>query len=281
MIEVVFSESAAGSLKCAISLHRFDGGDILCLPLYLHIGDIREENFWEERVRVLDRLVSVYPDCSELAQTIVERAAEDLQCFAARINAGENVRIWTSRSPDDASGYVWFCGWINSLPAHGAVRCVHLPWFEEREDGSIVLRSGCQEIDPDTWAQIAAHEMLLPDTLCAMMQYEWERLQIAGMPLRAIINGRLVAVPETFYDFLLIREIALQPEVFNEAVAIGRLLGEYQLGISDAWLGLRFEAMIAAHWLEPVSSPPAEGPSYHRQLKKLVPFSEAMITLPL
>lgn len=97
----------------------------------------------------------------------------------------------------------------------------------------------------------------------------WKRLRAENTPLRVVLNGQLIGVPENFYDALIYHEIVKQPEIFREAMAIGGFLGKYGPGVGDAWVALRIEKMIKAGRLAVVSEAPKELPSYHRVLKKL------------
>lgn len=71
-----------------------------------------------------------------------------------------------------------------------------------------------------------------------------------------------------FYDDFILREIAAEQDEFREANVIGRVLGNYQLGIGDAWIALRFEEMIGNGKLKAISTVDADSPIYHRMLKK-------------
>ena len=64
---------------------------------------------------------------------------------------------------------------------------------------------------------------------------KWRQLQEENAHLRVMLNGQLQSVSEDIYDSFILREIAAQKEEFNMAVVIGKVLGKYQLGISDAW----------------------------------------------
>jgi hypothetical protein len=57
-----------------------------------------------------------------------------------------------------------------------------------------------------------------------------------------VINGRLTSVPENFYDFIITNN--LPDNDFILARFIGKLLGEYRLGISDSWYAFRINKMI-------------------------------------
>ena len=105
---------------------------------------------------------------------------------------------------------------------------------------------------------------------CRSCAAHWQALQAENAPLRAVLNGRLVSVPENIYDDFIIREIATEDEKFQEVMIVGRVLGKYQLGISDFWVAFRIEEMICAGKLEAVSAAPKDMPTYHRILRKCV-----------
>lgn len=44
-----------------------------------------------------------------------------------------------------------------------------------------------------------------------MLGSKWMELTEDNSPLRAVVNGELVGVPEDFYDFLILREITEAP----------------------------------------------------------------------
>lgn len=87
-------------------------------------------------------------------------------------------------------------------------------------------------------------------------------------PLRTILNGQLLSVPETFYDFFILREIDAQRNEFPEAAVAGNMLGKYRLGIGDAWVALRIEEFVQDGLLEAVTMASPGDPVYHRILHK-------------
>lgn len=89
-------------------------------------------------------------------------------------------------------------------------------------------------------------------------------------PLRDALSGRLVSMPENLYDNFILRELEQEEEEFSEAKLIGRLLGKYQLGISDEWYALRIEEMVKQGILGAVNEAPKNGPRYRRTLRKKV-----------
>lgn len=320
MIEIVFSDSACGSLKCAqhigegcystgctgcISfipsdgselteeeLHRvqkefearqrtiwekavpMDGNtaDIYGFALYLSIGDISEDRLLHQRHKTLHRLFSIFPDetndTESVADALIRQAQDTLQEVLSRSAAGEPLRIWYSNQPDEACGLCWFMAQLETLEQPcGAVHLIQLPTIQQ-SNNTIVHHTSWSEMAPEDWITYLPLQQTASLAFCKACAQKWHTLQEENAPLRAVINGQLVSVPETLYDSFIAQEIAQESEIFQEAVIIGRILGKYNLSISDMWIALRIEQMISAGILEPVTQPANGDPLYHRLLKK-------------
>lgn len=317
MIEVLFSDSACGSLKAAqhcgpgtylggctgVIISKSDGSkptkaeikaaqreaaekerlacenavpmegssaDIFGFSLSLSIGDIAEENGIANRQRVLERLYSIYPNNEgrEAAQKMIDTATKNLEAIHLRINAGEVVRIWYSIQPDEMCGLYWFLSQLKNLDINSLqIVTVKLPEWET-EGKNIVRKSGWGEVSPEEWHPYLKLQQALPTALIKGHGYSWQTLQRENTSLRAVLNGQLVSAPETLYDDFILREIAAEQDEFREANVIGRVLGNYQLGIGDAWIALRFEKMIEDGKLKAISTADVDSPIYHRMLKK-------------
>lgn len=91
--------------------------------------------------------------------------------------------------------------------------------------------------------------------------------------MRALVNGKLISVPEDFYDHIIIKNIP--DREFVMAHLIGTILGKYQLGVGDGWYALRIEMMIADNQLEIVADKDASHPygKILRKVEKSTPIS--------
>lgn len=318
MIDIVFSESACGSLKVAqhygkgkyhsgcigVFVCHADGSkptkeevevaqqeaeekarmawesatplsgntsDIYGFNLVLSVGDISENQPGIKREQTLEHLYSVYPNNEgcQAAQEILKRVNEDLKTVRTRVASGESLRVWYSNQPDEMCGLYWFMEQLNQWKVYGRqVSIVKLPEWEADEKGNIVQKIGWGGVAPGEWYRyLALQKPVLPvfEQSCAS---HWQELQRENAPLRATLNGQLISAPETLYDGFILREIATEGEEFMEAMVIGRVLGKYQLGISDSWVAFRIEEMIHAGKLEVVSAVAEDMPVYHRVLKK-------------
>lgn len=317
MIEIVFSDSAGGSLKVAqhCGAEKYCGGavsviishsdiskptkseiqnaqrefenkeclawekavplggnpnDVFGFNLAWSIGCIADSSVDNERLAVLERLFSTYPEDigKPAAEEIYQSARKSLDTVRNRAESGETLRVWYSNEPDEMCGLYWLMSLLKRWKQSSAkVVLVKLPECEMEEE-TFIQHNGWGGIEPGKWHSYLGLQKKVPPALLHATASRWAELQQENAPLRAVVNGKLHSVPENFYDDFILRELALESREFHEAKLIGRILGKYQLGISDGWLALRIEEMICAGKLEAVTSAPNDGPSYHRILKK-------------
>ena len=308
MLEVVFSDSAAGSLTVAQTFGEghYSGGvtavilsdagekitgaqrraaqrqaqqrqrreweeaqplggrreDIFGFSLGLSMGDISGGAFGPRREQALQALFSFDPHLS--AAKHLQRNLEKWEHLQDRYAAGEPLRIWYSREPEELCGLCWL---LAQLPSgSGSVYGVCLPQMEET--GSVLVRhNGWGDIGPGQWGQYLSRQQRLSPAFFCACSTTWRQLQQENAPLRAMLNGQLVCMPETLYDPFLLRELDAMPSVFPMAHLIGRVLGKCQLAISDSWLALRIDKLIASGALEVIQPDPQGG--YRRTLKKV------------
>ncbi len=321
MIEVLFSDSACGSLKAAqhcgegkhqsgcisVIVSHTDGSkptkeeldaarreaeekarlawetaipldgnpsDIYGFGLALNVGDISEKEPGSKRERTLEHLFSIYPKnvSNQLSQQILKKANENLNMVRERAKAGESLRIWYSNQPDELCGLYWFMDQLTQweIPDN-QVFMVKLPDWETDEAGRMIQKSGWGEAEPEEWHRYLSLETPIPAAFRQGRASNWQTLRGENAPLRAMLNGQLVSMPETLYDGFILREIAAEGDEFQEARVVGRVLGKYRLGIGDAWVALRIEEMIRAGELKALSSAPEDMPTYHRMLRKCAP----------
>lgn len=318
MMEVVFSDSACGSLKvaqhygegpyvggcCSVIVMHDDGReataeeietarrefeererrgwenatslggdptDVIGFSLGLSMGDISEEMPGGKRLAALRTIYSVFSD-SEMEDWLVRSIEEVpvmLDKIAERLSTGEPLRVWYSDQPEELCGFYWLMAWLDKLHLpDGIVTEVRMPRFVEKEGGSYVCRNGWGDVSAEEWSDYLPLEEPISRSAVRFYAYCWKTLQSENAPLRAVVNGQLRSVPVDFYDGFIREALAAQPVEFQEARAIGTVLGKYQLGIGDSFVAGRIEEMIRCGELEAVTEPPTDGPGYHRILRK-------------
>ncbi len=250
-----------------------DPEDVLTFSLQLNEGAIDEDCIGRQREETLRRYMSTYP--SAIADGEVEKQLKDsrrnLQTLLRRASAGEPIRVWCGSNACEVSGTYWLMEQLSTIGFENLdVTMVKLPDFQEQCDGTVVMNTCCGELEPSEWGELAQQGIKLPANYMRALADQWVRLKRENAPLRAVLNGRLVSMPETLYDPFILRELDAQPEEFPEAGLVGHVLGRYQLGIGDAWIAERIETLIQDGLLQPITEPEEGDPIYRRMLRKCI-----------
>ncbi len=295
MLEIAFNESAAGALKFAKSMkpgERLSGAvavfggtvkerreakkprvwagadmkgcsaDVAQLMLMLDIGDISDmDSGMNKRKELLETLFSDFPGVPyaiwETDMTGMKRLEEAKQTL-------EPVRMWIcSGNPAELCGLCFVCHLMSD--ARTPLSVVRIPEQMEK-DGCVVNYSGIGDVDAEMLGELAEYEKPIIETLRGVYADIWNSLVSENAPLRAVINGRLMGVPEDFYDFALRANI---PEgEFIVARLIGKTLGKTP-GVGDRWLYMRIQNMLRSGELTLVRAASDDHP-YSGMVKRTV-----------
>lgn len=246
MIEVLFGESEAGSMKFAKQegLLKGKAEEVVCLGFLLDIGDIKENADSAYRKELIYNSYAreqwakdedTDAELRELGSFYVHEL-ERLQDF---LEKGEEIRIWYSISPYSICGFYHLCHMLKGYA--DVTHIVELPKYRQRENVITEYRSWC-EVCPEDFESFLTNERKLTEAERRMYASAWSELVEENSPLRAVINGRIVGVDESFYDFLIWKSLTKQP--VKEARLIGDILGYYPLGIGDWWYAARIDYYI-------------------------------------
>lgn len=279
MIELAFGESAAGGLKHAKSreqgqelggavammggsqedqyevkkLRKWSGitmegnsKDVEALPLALDIGDISDvDTDMNARKKLLD---SWFEDFLGAADKIWETNQHALMRILEAKSTMEHIRMWVSTSdPAEMCGLYFICH--RMVDANTPLSVVRIP-KEIQKDNSIVCYRNIGEIAAEELGALTVYEEPISKLQRKVYANIWADQMRENAPLRAIINGILIGVPEDFYDFALRNNIPNGE--FKAAQLIGKTLSQMP-GVSDRWLFLRIRTMIQSRELIQVS----------------------------
>ena len=154
---------------------------------------------------------------------------------------GDAVRIWGDHTPSSACGLLHAASILEKTGA--AVSVVSLPHWRE-EGKAVVSYQGWGEVEPELFGHFLSREEPVPPLALGAMAHRWEVLQKENAPLRAVVNGQVRSVGEDFYDDLIRRHIPEgQTKIAN---IIGNVLGQERPGIGDVWLAERIRWMLSA-----------------------------------
>ena len=293
MIELAFGESPAGALKMAKSMKRGDilngvvaafGGteeerreamkprvwngvtldgipnDVAALTLALDMGDISDmDTGMTARKEFLDTL---FRDSPGVSDKVWETNQHTIERLLGAKETLEPVRIWICGcNPAELGGLYFICSLM--AEARTPLSVVRVP-EEIQKDNNIISYRGTGEIGPEEFSAYSEYEKPLSKAQRKIYANYWNILARENAPLRAVINGSLMSLPENFYDFAL---LANMPE---EELKVARLIGNTlsQIpGVGDLWLFLRIQAMLRSGELILVSEA-ADGHPYSAVIKR-------------
>ena len=281
MLELCFSQSARGGLRCA---QHCGGGGRKVFGVIVGRDDgrpatrkeIRQAQKQAQQKReALDReaiplggtpsdvlALSLGLDMEDIREPLGEARRELLRRWydgndeaadqdwqetlesADRLRAcgtGDAVRIWVDHTPSSACGLLHAASILEKTGA--AVSVVPLPRWRE-EGKAVVSYQGWGEVEPELFGHFLSREEPVPPLILGVMASRWRELQQENAPLRAVVNGRVRSVGADFYDGLIRKHI---PEGQTKiALIIGDVLGWEKPGIGDIWLVERIRWMLSA-----------------------------------
>ncbi|WMM26079.1 DUF3658 domain-containing protein [Tissierella sp. MB52-C2] len=271
MLEVVFSDSEKGSMKLAKNYNEksmiggaisyigekpnkaelekhFEGQavggnskDVVKIGFSLDIGEISGSIDGDERQNVFLKLWERFDFDNKEQEQFFLNQRKDMEYLLSAAKSGIPIRIWKSNAPYSTCGFYFVCNILRNLDCDISV--VSLPKYKHRSENEIVEYSHWGEVEAGKFYQFLHLEKQLPQIEKGIASDYWDDLMVENAPLRTIINGKLISVPENFYDFIITKN--LPENDFIMARFIGKLLGKYNLGISDSWYAFRIDKMIA------------------------------------
>ena len=244
MIEVTFSDSAAGGLKSAcVFSDAFWESRILCLGVMADIGDIAKPMFGGYRCKLIYKMLYLErwgkdieaAEMKDELKRLGRHYAEQYTLLERGLRKGEPVRVWYDDTAYSRCGMLWLSGLFAKYSAK--VFAVELARYNDHANAKLnglrVVRSDWGECEPHEFVDALRAERRVSKEELKANSMEWQRLANENSKLRAVIAGRVVSVPVSFYDFLIRRYLGKRP--IKEAELIGKLLGENQLGVGDWW----------------------------------------------
>lgn len=295
MLEVVFSDSTKGSMKIAKNYDEksmlggaigyigkklskaelkkhFEGQavggdsqDVVYIGFALDIGDISGEFDGIERQNVFQKVWGRFNfDNNEQEQFFHNQRKDMEKLLSAAINSTP-IRIWKSNTPYSTCGFYFICNVLRNIDCK--INVVSLPEYRQGPENEIVTYRDWGQIQSGKLYQFLTLEKQLSQSEKRMFSNRWCDLVRENAPLRAIVNGKLISVPEDYYDYIITKNIP--EDDFPMARLIGEIMGNYDLGVSDSWYALRIDKMIEEKKLIIVENKDISHP-YGKILKKVM-----------
>lgn len=272
MIEVLFGESEAASMKAAKSMkivgyvngptsvlvtgketppeRTFAGWvegtseDVVCLGFMLDIGNIKEPIDSPYRKNLIYSMYAQNqyvknPEIDQEFKLTGEVYLNELLRLKEYLENGETIRVWYSDTPYSICGFYSLCQILQKYK--NEIHIVKLPEYMVRKT-SIISYRNWGEVSAEEFAEFLTYESVLTKEEVRMYAQLWTELTEDNSPLRAMINGKVTGVSEDFYDFLIWKRLTRKP--IKEARLIGDILGCFQIGMGDWWFARRIEHFI-------------------------------------
>ena len=272
MIEVLFGESEAASMKAAKSMkivgyvngptsvlvtgketppeRTFAGWvegtseDVVCLGFMLDIGNIKEPIDSPYRKNLIYSMYAQNqyvknPKIDQELKLTGEVYLNELLRLKEYLENGETIRVWYSDTPYSICGFYSLCQILQKYK--NEIHIVKLPEYMVRKT-SIISYRNWGEVSAEEFAEFLTYESVLTKEEVRMYAQLWTELTEDNSPLRAMINGKVTGVSEDFYDFLIWKRLTRKP--IKEARLIGDILGCFQIGMGDWWFARRIEHFI-------------------------------------
>lgn len=245
MIEVTFSDSAGGGLKCVRAYsEELKNSDVVCLDVMADIGNILEPMFGEYRAKLIYKMLYQEQWGRDIeAKFELKRLgnvyAKEYERLKRGLEKGVPVRVWCDGTSASMCGLLWLSDVLSKCSAE--VYAVELPKYSIK--GKTLTRfTSWGECEPEFFAERLSFSRKMERIELKANAFEWQRLVEENAPLRAVITDRVVSVSASFYDFLIWKYLGDSP--IKEAMLIGKILGENQLGVGDCWYAQRIEHFI-------------------------------------
>jgi len=270
MLEVVFSDSTKGSMGLAKNYDEnsmlkgafgyigkkpskkelkkmFEGKavggspkDVVDIGFLLDVGDISGELVGVERQNVLKRVWGRFGIKDVEIKEICEKHLKDIEKLITAAKSGESIRIWASDAPYSACGLHCVCNLLIDIDCSLSV--VYLPQHWQTSEKEMTSYSSWGEVEPGKFYQFLPLEKPITSLEKRILGNHWRTLMSENAPLRAKVNGKLMSVPENFYDHLIIQNLPDGEFLMGEL--IGRILAKYPIGIGDSLIASRIDKMI-------------------------------------
>lgn len=264
MIEVLFAESEAASMRAAKSTviySKIDGptsvfiagkkkppekehsgwlegnaGDVVCFGYRLDIGNIQEDIEGHYRKNLIFSLLNMEneKETQDYADSYMQ-----MQKLKIYLEAGESIRIWYSDAPYSRCGLYHLCNILNCY--ENKIYLVKLPEYVVHGK-TICFYKNWGEVAAEEFAGFLSGERIVSKEELRMYASLWNELVEDNSPLRAIVNGKMIGVPEDFYDFMILNRITTKP--IKECRLIGDIIGHNQASIGDWWYAKRIQHFI-------------------------------------
>ncbi len=251
MIDICFSDSVAGMLKCVKNELKSNG--IFPLWMFLNLGNIDCEDLIAEQVRIeveYDKYFSKNTTEEELEDIYKEELKQERKKFEKIknfITAGHDIRLWISNTANNRCGLYWMCSFLQNYT--NKLSIVVCPGFEYDDvtNKASEKRNWSAYSNPWFVSEFISTARVVCEKERAAYSKRWEELVKENAPLRILIDDVIVGVNEDFFDSSILSFVDVEPKSQNSIM--GKMLGKWQCG-DVFFISKRIEHLIESNKIE-------------------------------
>ena len=201
--EAVFTYPAYSNIRNASRRFNNKKDEIKTFELhtYLNIGNIREEIDSRYRIALARRMSIGYCHDDEYDEDTYTKDNNRLNKYWSYLKTfldeGKHLRIWYSNHPEELCGFYWLCSHLKKYDQE--FYAVELPDVAKHEGKTEKVYSWSQMSVENIMKAVENARLLSKEEIIANAEV-WGRLKKENAPLRVVVNGQLISVPEEFYD---------------------------------------------------------------------------------
>ena len=166
----------------------------------------------------------------EWVSDLKKKNQKNLKELKKAIKEGASLRIWYSSAPDELNSFYWLMSFLDKQKYYTNVSAVYIS--PDYWQGKWFCR-GTGMIEPGKSYEALSLEKNLSKEQIMAYAKRWGQLQKENAPMRLMVSGNLVSLPEDFLDSFIYREIDKQSETFTIAKLVGDTMGESELMVGD------------------------------------------------
>ena len=241
MIHVFYSELAASVMRYQQQANKIPATDkVVCLGFMLDQGNIQEAYDSDYRTNYLLHLFmqNGWNDDQSRLHKQIQQYAKDVQTLKEAAQNKETIRIYNDNSPGDVCGFVFTCDLLDAYDI--PVSYVELPMMVH-EPEYILTNPSFEELLYNYFEQVMDIAIEIPYYDVNFYASIWQYLKEENGPLRAVLNGQLVSVPENIYDFMI---LSCLDSPKTELQMMGDMVKNHQKKLSDYWIAERVQQLI-------------------------------------
>lgn len=246
MIDICFSDSVVGMLKCIKREIKSDG--IFSLWMFLNLGNIDCEDLIAEQVQIevgYYKYFSKNTTDEELEKIFSEQLKQErkkFEKFRKFINDGHKIRLWISNTANNRCGLYWLCNFLKDYT--NELSMIVCPGYEYDDIAETVEEIREWSMFSNPWSMVdhikEAHIVSEKEKLA--YSNRWEELVEENAPLRILVDDMIVGVNEDFFDNAILGFVGHIPE--KQVHIMGKMLRKWR-GCDVAFISERIDHLIA------------------------------------